>query len=156
MNIDRLNPWLSFAANVGVIAGFIFLAVEIRQNNAIVSLEFSSNVAGQVNPVVDMIINDSELVALLHKDTADLDDVEADRLRLIGIRILMVFENSYRNIELGLISEEDALRTQRAIYHRPTLNYGVPFTWSTFKNRAGPEFAQWFEQKVISTSRDDP
>ena len=30
--MERLNQWLTLVANFGVIAGFIFLAVEIRQN----------------------------------------------------------------------------------------------------------------------------
>ena len=30
--MDRLNQWLSLAANIGVIAGIIFLGVEIQQN----------------------------------------------------------------------------------------------------------------------------
>ena len=62
MNIDRINPWLSLVANVGVIAGFIFLAVEIRQNSEMTHLELSSNVADEVSPVMDMLIDDSELV----------------------------------------------------------------------------------------------
>jgi len=30
--VDRLNQWLALAANVGVIAGIIFLVYEIRVN----------------------------------------------------------------------------------------------------------------------------
>ena len=32
MNIEKLNPWFAFTANIGVIAGLVFLAVEIGQN----------------------------------------------------------------------------------------------------------------------------
>jgi len=35
MDTDRVNRWLSLLANVGVIAGIIFLAVEIQQSNRI-------------------------------------------------------------------------------------------------------------------------
>ena len=31
MNLDNLNKWLALAANIGVIAGIVFLAVEIDQ-----------------------------------------------------------------------------------------------------------------------------
>ena len=30
--MDRLNQWMTLAANVGVLIGIIFLAYEIRQN----------------------------------------------------------------------------------------------------------------------------
>ena len=33
MNIERLNSWLTLIANIGVIAGIIFLALEIDQSN---------------------------------------------------------------------------------------------------------------------------
>ena len=33
MESDRLNRWLTLAANVGVLAGLIFLVVEIRHTN---------------------------------------------------------------------------------------------------------------------------
>ena len=32
MNLDKLNKWLTLAANLGVIAGIIFLGIEISQN----------------------------------------------------------------------------------------------------------------------------
>ena len=32
MNVEKWRRWLTLAANVGVLAGIIFLAVEIRQN----------------------------------------------------------------------------------------------------------------------------
>jgi hypothetical protein len=34
MDTDKLNRWMTLVANFGVIAGLIFLAVEIRQNTA--------------------------------------------------------------------------------------------------------------------------
>jgi hypothetical protein len=56
MNLENLNKWLSLAANLGVIAGIIFLAIEIRQNQEsldrnsdLVELEYRLKVAeGQI------------------------------------------------------------------------------------------------------------
>jgi hypothetical protein len=39
MNLDRLNQWLSLAANAGVIAGFILLAVQMQQNTDALQLQ---------------------------------------------------------------------------------------------------------------------
>jgi len=33
MKFDEINNWLTLAANIGVIAGIVFLAYELRQNN---------------------------------------------------------------------------------------------------------------------------
>jgi len=35
MNIDNLNRWLTLISNVAVLAGIIFLVVELQQNNLI-------------------------------------------------------------------------------------------------------------------------
>jgi hypothetical protein len=34
MNSERLNRWLTFVANLGVIGGLFFLGYEIRQNTS--------------------------------------------------------------------------------------------------------------------------
>ena len=34
MDMDKLNKWLTLSANFGVLAGIIFLAVELRQNES--------------------------------------------------------------------------------------------------------------------------
>jgi hypothetical protein len=32
MDLDRLNRWLNLLANIGVVAGIVFLAIEVGQN----------------------------------------------------------------------------------------------------------------------------
>ena len=41
MDSDQLNRWLTLGANVGVLVGIIFLAVEIRQNSDFARLQFA-------------------------------------------------------------------------------------------------------------------
>jgi hypothetical protein len=35
MDLDKLNKWLTLLTNFGVVAGLIFLAIEIRQNQTL-------------------------------------------------------------------------------------------------------------------------
>jgi hypothetical protein len=37
--MDKLNNWLMLAANLGVIAGIILLAVELQQNNSLLETQ---------------------------------------------------------------------------------------------------------------------
>ena len=39
MDGDKLNRWVTLLANLGVIAGIVFLGIEIRQNNALLEAE---------------------------------------------------------------------------------------------------------------------
>lgn len=43
MNVDQINRWLMLAANIGVIAGIVFLAVEIQQNNELMASQARFN-----------------------------------------------------------------------------------------------------------------
>ena len=43
MDIARFNPWLSFAANIGVIAGLVLVAVQINQNTEITKAQIEND-----------------------------------------------------------------------------------------------------------------
>jgi hypothetical protein len=48
LNLERFGGWLAVLANVGVIAGLVLLAVELRQNSQVVRAEaVASLLAGQ-------------------------------------------------------------------------------------------------------------
>jgi hypothetical protein len=39
MNSSRINDWLTLVANLAVVCGIVFLAVEVPQNNALARSE---------------------------------------------------------------------------------------------------------------------
>lgn len=43
MNMTKINPWLNFIANVGVIAGLILVAVQINQNTEITKAQIAND-----------------------------------------------------------------------------------------------------------------
>ncbi len=48
MDLKKLNQWLTLFANIGVLAGIIFLGFEIRQNTQIMkadAIQESTNIA---------------------------------------------------------------------------------------------------------------
>lgn len=47
MNSDRLSQWLTLAANLGVLIGIVFLALEIRQNSDHLALQLEFAVPTQ-------------------------------------------------------------------------------------------------------------
>ena len=55
MNTARLNDWLGLIANVAVIGGMVFLAIEIRQNNELLRSE--SRQALVTNDVTSLAAN---------------------------------------------------------------------------------------------------
>ena len=148
---SKLSEWLTVATNVGVIAGLLFLTLEYRQNNELLLVESSANRSSQANELVDLVIQDPTLIELLNKDSSELSRVESDRLTLLGMRLLLVFEAQYDATVAGHGLSPARLRSiHRAIYRRESLNYGVPHAWPTFKSRGESDFTQWFDANVVS------
>lgn len=65
MNLEKLNSWLTFAANIGVIAGIVFLAIEIRQNSNAVRAQTRAQLAEGVTELFSANMNDKEYAAVL-------------------------------------------------------------------------------------------
>ena len=93
MDTDRLNRWLSLVANVSVVAGIIFLGLELRQNNELLRFEaasiyFENRVWG-----VNKSLENPEFARMIFKARNDdeLDDFETYQVR-----------SYYRRIFLGL------------------------------------------------------
>jgi len=71
MDRDNLNLWLSLIANLGVLAGLLFVGYEIRQNTVQLRAESSRSITESVNDLNVGIYSDSEFAAVLLKGTED-------------------------------------------------------------------------------------
>ena len=149
MRFDKLNRWLILVANLAVVAGIVFLGLEIRQNNSMGELEQQASVNARVNALIDMVVADPTLIDLMRADPSSLDETGAARLRLLGTRLLLGFEDGFMDVQAGRAEEANTMRLQRAVFNRPILNYGAPFAWESYKAQADPEFVEWFEANVI-------
>jgi hypothetical protein len=80
--VDRLNSWLSLIANIGVIAGFIFLAYEIQQNTAQLRADASYSINEALSSMNSAEYSDQAFADILirgEQDLASLDPAEARR-----------------------------------------------------------------------------
>jgi hypothetical protein len=145
-----LGQTISILANLGVIAGIVFLAIELRQNNELLGMEIRTNSQNRVAGVTDLLLANPHLIELLHQDPGSLTPTEHDALVLLGIRNLSNFEIAYEDARRGLTDEALLLRRLRSIWYRPHLNYAMPLAWTTFKDRGSPNFVAWVEQNVIN------
>ena len=145
-----LGQTLTILANVGVVAGIVFLAFELRQNNEFLQLQADSDRRQRVNAVVELVINNPEYVELMAKDEAELSEVERDKLIFLGIRLLQNSEDVYRDVTLGRVDPEDAIRSVRGVWHRERLNYGAPLAWAYYTPAADPDFILWMEDHIFT------
>ena len=134
---------------LGIIGGIVFLGFELRQNNELMKLQAASELEARRYSTVDVVLNNPEYFDLLMKDEAELSEAERVRLTLLGIRIILNWESLYESVLRGEVGEDYARRAARAVYWRPTLNYGADLAWETYKDRASPGFITWMEENVI-------
>jgi hypothetical protein len=144
-----LGQTITILANVGVIAGIVFLAFELRQNNDQLALQAQAQLQERRNSIMALVINNPDLVELLGEDPAALTVAERDQVLMLGMRMLLNFEDQYQDVQSGVLDENAVIRQLRAVYHRPRMKHAVPFAWATYKQRATPDFQAWMEQNMI-------
>ena len=138
-------------ANVGVIAGIVFLGFEFRQNNELLDLQIRSTNLEQRQEIIRSLFENPDVIALLHKEQATLNDMELDRLRLLGVHALIGMENNYHEANLGLGDIDDLARRFRALVHRERLHYGILLGWQIYQKTADPGFVNWFDANVVES-----
>jgi hypothetical protein len=150
----NLGQAIQILANVGVLAGIVLLAIELRQNNELLGFEHRANLNDRIQGNAEIVLENRYLLELLNKDPAVLTQAERDALVLLGIRALSGLESGYREVRAGLADEEQLRRAARAVWDRPRLNYGMPLAWDAFKARSPPDFVAWMEENVVNREPD--
>jgi hypothetical protein len=67
MDFDKLNKWLTLLANFGVVAGIVFLAVEIRQNQTLLEQNHQTMLRNQ----------ELEILNATHLEVEQFNDLRA-------------------------------------------------------------------------------
>jgi hypothetical protein len=82
MNSDRLNRWLTLAANIGVLAGILFLAYELQQNTLVTRLEAAGSFQNSFSEIELFVAGSPEFAELLVKGREGGERSREDELRL--------------------------------------------------------------------------
>ena len=62
MDSDRLQTWLTLGANIAVLVGIVFLAVEIRQNSEHLALQLEFQAARKSSKTTETCKNQTKLL----------------------------------------------------------------------------------------------
>jgi len=109
MDMNRANRWLTIGANVGVLAGILFLAAEIQQSNRIAIASTEIDVRNSFAAINESIYSDSDIAELIVRSAesdAELTPVEEYRVFVFVLRLLnawLAIETAYAN---GMVPQE--------------------------------------------------
>jgi hypothetical protein len=117
VDTDRINRWLTLSANIGVIAGLIFVAIEIRTNTESNMIAIDQTYATNWMTINTTIAANPNLAAVFEKGLAgeELDRVEARQFDHLVSMYQTQSNHMLRLYDLGLISEAQVRGAYRAI-----------------------------------------
>ena len=106
------GPVVSALANIGVIAGILFLGFEIRQNTLISRGVAVQSIAEQVNDwQIEMASNENWIRIMVFLDGggthAELSAEDRMRYRYIVTPTVRIMENRYSQVQLGIIDPSE-------------------------------------------------
>ena len=109
MKFEKLNQWLSLLANVGVVAGIIFLAMEVRTNTSTNRIAILQNYSDNWMHIHAQLAENYELASLVETALSggELDDVHSRQFRRWVLQFVTQAHDMLRHYDEGLISEDE-------------------------------------------------
>ena len=156
MNLDKLNKWLTLAANLGVIAGIVFLAFELQQNNRFLSAQAQYNLLKDRTEDNTIIMANPEVASLWYKVKINesLTDEEIFRVDAFVVKALLNWQYEYNQYNEGnLTMEELPVNAWRVSYHESNYLMSTsryPVVWDSIKTVFEPDFVSFMEENVIN------
>ena len=150
MKTPDISRSIQIAANLGVIAGIAFLALELRQNNDLLSAQARFNNAQNQMSAVAMIVADGELSDVLSRALQGEELAPGERLRIrqLTLMLLNAWEYEFREFEDGRLTREELkIESKRQDY--ALFSALAPGVWDGFRVGAHPPFAEFMETEVL-------
>jgi hypothetical protein len=151
MDSDRVNRWLTFATNVGVIVGIVFLALELRQNSQLMAAQLRQQMSRDTTDLLTLHSNDAQYLTVIERGLKgeELTDVESHQFvhrQNAYIWQWQQWQNLVYQHRIGLY-DDDEFALQIAIARRYISdNPGFLKLWCEYKNWiASPELIEMIE-----------
>ena len=106
MDSDRLNRWLTLGANLGVIAGIVFLAIELRQNTEATISSAELDVTNLQTEFHMRLAENADLARVYsvgQRDPAALTETERSQFRYLVAGLFLFIEGVYKQYRRGFI-----------------------------------------------------
>ncbi len=150
MKTIDLNQTVGLLANIGVIAGIVFLVVELNQNNELLAAQgYAASTQIRLQHL-EQVIGDHNVAGLVTRSNTGEQLTDEERLVLIFFYASTITGYQYS------FSEFASGRVDRGPIGSDT--WGLAFTawpglrdyWETRKIYYDPDFVRWMEQNVVN------
>jgi hypothetical protein len=104
MKLHSVNEWLTLGANLGVLAGIVFLGLEIRQNSEALLAGSRQDLLAAVLVILDNMIDYPQLYNPANTGNLTGDDIP--RRDAYFVSILRIREFAWQQYRNGLVDEQ--------------------------------------------------
>lgn len=143
-------------ANIGVIAGIVFLAYEIRQNTAAFQMQAADDYVASTIEMNNVISQNAELADLVFRHSrgdTDLTDVEDFRVRMQYANLLRNWNRLYFLRQRGSL-DETFWNIHSADMRRNLQTPGVVEYWQSRRDQFDPGFNRLVEEAMSAQSAE--
>jgi len=106
LDFDRLNRWLTLAANLGVLAGIFLLVIELQQNTESAELQAAQSYVALSHELDFRLVDDPSLIALFNTSPDIRTPDELRRLDRWYFGSLRTWENGYYLHSKGVLDDD--------------------------------------------------
>ena len=140
---------VAILANIGVIAGIVFLGIELRQNNDLMRAEARATRVSLSQAAFLPLMQSSHLAEAVQPSLGNDGDIEALLSTFYYQYILVGWEYSYFEVQLGALDESAiSVNGWRGLFDlMPGLRAHYEFARDTFR----PQFAEFIDSEVLRT-----
>jgi hypothetical protein len=146
LEADRLNRWLTLVANVAVVAGIVFLAFELRQNNELLEAQARATFTANRLTHIDRILAPENSALIVKSGSGEaLTDDERFRYERLKHAIFVSWESAFREYQEGLADDLPIEGMRRSF----DAYAGLLDTWIDRRDIYNEEFVSFVENQVI-------
>lgn len=146
-----LGQTITTLANIGVIAGILFLALEVRQFENQMEAQTNFNYYSAIRSDVSQVIDSPYLPRLIEKVELgdELTREESIRIEHWIVQILKLWEYGWREVEDGRYDSAVYNVSEKRNSFNGSLNSIYQKTWRSLADSLDPEFVAFMEENVI-------
>ena len=158
----ELSHLIQIAANLGVIAGIAFLAVELNQNNRLLRAEAIGSVLETRLARQELVLNNDSLVSVLAKNSRSeaLTDEDMIRIEAQMYRTLLGRQRDYFLYQEGILTEEyfrASFPLMKVTMSETDSTYSYLDFWEARKMiSASPAYRDFVEKCIVSDCETIP
>ena len=156
-----LGQTIQIIANLGVIAGIVFVAIELRQNNLLLTAESIGTVFETRISRQDRIMENPGFTVVLIKNRRGeaLSEEEEETILASFDRAFIAWQREYLLFQLGILPEEylrASFGAMRNVYPNRQGTISGYDRWQEWKGDANPAYQAFVEQCILQQCAEIP